>query len=84
VATVRCVTGTRNAGYRVGDKIVVNRDTACIDKARSGSLCIFALNAILVNMCRIEPGKTATASCPDPTTGLGGNVVFDIVEEAHA
>jgi uncharacterized repeat protein (TIGR04076 family) len=80
VATVTCVTGTCNAGYQVGDKVVVNRDTACIDKEQSDSLCIFALGAILSGMCRIEPGKKALASCPDPATGLGGNVTFDIVQ----
>ena len=80
IATVKCVTGTCNAGYQVGDKIVINRDTACIDKAQSDSLCVFALGAILVNMCRIEPGKKAWTSCPDPATGLGGNVTFDIVD----
>lgn len=80
IATVTCVTGTCNAGYQVGDRIVINRDTACIDKEQSGSLCIFALGAILVSMCRIEPGQKAWASCPDPATGLGGNVTFDIVE----
>ena len=82
VATVTRVTGTCNAGYRVGDQIIVNRDTACIDKERSDNLCIFALNAILNSLCRIEPGKTAFASCPDPATGLGGNVLFDVVEQA--
>jgi uncharacterized repeat protein (TIGR04076 family) len=81
IATVTRVTGACNAGYQVGDRVVVNRDTACIDKERSDNLCIFALGAILVNMCRIEPGKRALASCPDPATGLGGNVLFDIVEE---
>lgn len=81
IATVRCVTGTCNAGYQVGDQIVVNRDTACIDRDRSGPLCVFALYAILNSLCRLEPGKTAFASCPDPATGVGGNVLFDIVEE---
>jgi uncharacterized repeat protein (TIGR04076 family) len=81
VATVTRVTGTCNAGYEAGDQIVVDRDTACIDKERSGGLCIFALGAILSNMCRIEPGETALASCPDPATGLGGNVLFEIAEE---
>jgi uncharacterized repeat protein (TIGR04076 family) len=80
IATVTCVTGTCNADYQIGDRIVINRDTACIDKERSDSLCIFALNGILVNMCRLEPGKRALASCPDPATGLGGNVTFDIME----
>ena len=83
IATVTRVTGTCNAGYQVGDRVVVNRDTACIDKGRSDSLCIFALGAILSNMCRLEPGKKALASCPDPATGLGGNVLFEIVEETH-
>jgi uncharacterized repeat protein (TIGR04076 family) len=81
IATVRRVIGTCNAGYQVGDQIIVNRGTACIDKERSGPLCIFALNAILNSLCRIEAGKTTFASCPDPATGLGGNVLFDIVEE---
>ncbi len=80
IATVTEVTGTCNAGYETGDKIVVNRDTACIDKDASDGLCIFALRAILSSMCRIEPGETAFASCPDPATGLGGNVLFEIVE----
>ena len=84
IATVKRVTGTCNAGYRVGDRIVVDRDTACIDTDRSGPLCIFALNAILNSLCRIEPGKTAFASCPDPATGLGGNVLFDVVEVQDA
>ena len=80
ITTVTRGTGTCNAGYEVGARVVVNRDTACIDKESSNSLCIFALGAILSNMCRIEPGKKAFASCPDPATGLGGNVRFDIVE----
>ncbi len=81
IATVTRVSGTCKAGYRVGDRVVVNRGTACIDKDQSDSLCIFALGAILVNMCRIEPGQTTLASCPDPATGLGGNVIFEVVEE---
>jgi len=80
VATVTRATGTCNAGYEVGDRIVVDRDTACIDKEASDQLCIFALGAILSSMCRIEPGKRVFASCPDPATGLGGNVLFEIVE----
>jgi uncharacterized repeat protein (TIGR04076 family) len=80
IATVTRVTGTCNAGYEDGDRIVVDRDTACIDKDASDGLCIFALGAILSSMCRIEPGKVAFASCPDPATGLGGNVLFEIVE----
>ena len=83
IATVTSITGTCNAGYQVGDRIVVNRDIACIDKQQSDNLCIFALGAILVNMCRVEPGEKALASCPDPATGLGGNVIFEIVEEEH-
>jgi len=84
IATVRRVTGTCNAGYQVGDQIVIDRESACIDKQRSGPLCIFALNAVLNSLCRIEPGKTAFASCPDPATGLGGNVLLEIVEESDA
>jgi hypothetical protein len=59
----------------------VNRDTACIDKEQSDNLCIFALNAILASMGRIRPGEKALASCPDPATGLGGNVMFSVVKE---
>lgn len=82
-ATVVQVIGTCNAGYQVGDKVIVNRDTACIDKERSDSLCIWALNAILANMCRIGLGEKSLASCPDPATGLGGNVIFSVVMEEY-
>jgi len=80
IARATRVTGTCIAGYETGDRIVVDRDTACIDTEASDQLCIFALGAILSSMCRIEPGQTAFASCPDPATGLGGNVRFEIVE----
>jgi uncharacterized repeat protein (TIGR04076 family) len=81
MATVVRVTGTCNAGYQVGDQILVNRDTACIDKEQSDNLCIFALSAVLASMGRIRAGEKALASCPDPATGLGGNVIFSVVKE---
>lgn len=81
IATVVRVTGACNAGYQVGDKVIVNRDTACIDKELSSNLCIYALSAILASMGRIRPGEKALASCPDPATGLGGNVIFSVVKE---
>ena len=81
IATVARVTGQCNASYRVGDEIIVNLDDACIDKERSDNLCIFALNAILASMSRIRQGEAAWASCPDPATGLGGNVVFTVSKE---
>jgi uncharacterized repeat protein (TIGR04076 family) len=83
IATVVRVTGTCNAGYEVGDKVVVNLDTACINKEQSDNLCIWALSAILANMCRIRLGEKALASCPDPATGLGGNVIFSVVKEEY-
>jgi uncharacterized repeat protein (TIGR04076 family) len=81
IATVVRVTGKCNAGYQIGDRIIIDRATACIDKILSGRLCIFALNGILANMCRLETGETMLASCPDPATGLGGNVIFDLTQE---
>jgi len=81
MATVVRVTGTCNAGYQVGDQILVNRDTACIDKEQSGVLCIVALSAVLASMGRIRAGEKALASCPDPATGRGGNVIFSVVKE---
>lgn len=83
IATVVRVTGTCNAGYQVDDRVIVNLDTACIDKEQSGNLCIWALSAILANMCRIRPGEKALASCPDPATGLGGNVIFSVAREEY-
>lgn len=83
IGTVVRVTGTCNAGYQVGDKIVVNLDTACIEKEHSNNLCILAVNAILANMCRIRQGEKALASCPDSATGLGGNVIFSIAKEEY-
>lgn len=83
IATVVQVTGTCNAGYRIGNQVIVNLDTACIDKECSSSLCIFALGAILASLSRIRRGEQALASCPDPATGLGGNVVFSVVREVY-
>ena len=81
VATVVRVTGTCNAGYKIGDKVTVNLDSACINKEASHNLCIFAIKAILDNMSRIRRGEETLASCPDPATGLGGNVIFKIIKE---
>ncbi|MBM3748166.1 MAG: hypothetical protein FJW34_20465 [Acidobacteria bacterium] len=81
IATVVRVTGACNAGYRAGDTIVVDLETACIDKEQSGKLCLWAVSAILANLSRIRPGEQALASCPDPATGLGGNVIFSVVRE---
>ena len=80
-ATVVRVTGTCNAGYKLGDKVMVNLDNACIDKKESDSLCIFAISAILANMSRTRNEEEILASCPDPATGLGGNVIFKVVKE---
>lgn len=81
IATVVRVTGVCNAGYQAEDKIIIDLETACLDKEKSGSLCIWALSAILANLSRIRPGEQALASCPDPATGLGGNVIFSVVRE---
>jgi len=81
VATVVRVTGTCNARYKEGDKISIRLDDACVDKERSGNVCVFALNSILANMSRIREKEKILASCPDPATGLGGNVVFTVVKE---
>ena len=61
--------------------MVADRDTACIDKELSGNLCIWALGAILSNMCRVPDGERISVSCPDPGTGRGGNVIFSLVTE---
>ena len=81
IATAIRITGNCNAGYRIGDRILVDCDTACIDKEQSGNLCIFALSAILAGMGRIREGEKAMAACPDPATGRGGNVIFSVVKE---
>ena len=80
VATVVRVTGACNAGYKLGDKVTVNLDNACINKEKSDNLCIFAASAILANMSRTRRGEDGLASCPDPATGLGGNVIFKIIK----
>lgn len=81
IATVVRVTGTCNAGYELGDKVMVNLATACIDKKESDNLCFFAVSANLVNMSRTRRREEMLASCPDPATGLGGNVIFGVVKE---
>ena len=81
IATAIRITGNCNAGYRIGDRILVDCDTACIDKEQSAKLCIFALSAILAGMGRIREGEKAMVACPDPATGRGGNVIFSVVKE---
>ncbi|NIO38616.1 hypothetical protein GTO27_13105 [Candidatus Bathyarchaeota archaeon] len=81
IATVIRVTGLCNARYSPGDRVTVNLDKVCIDKNESDNLCIFALGAILANMSRIRMNEKTLASCPDPATGLGGNVIFSIEKE---
>ena len=81
IATVVRVTGRCNAGYKLGDRVVVNLDNACVDKEQSDNLCIFAVSAILSNMSRTRRDEHTLASCPDPATGLGGNVIFRVVKE---
>lgn len=83
ISTVVRVTGTCNAGYQIGDQVIVNLDNACIEKEHSDNLCIFALSAILANMCRIRQGEKVLASCPDPATGRGGNVIFSVTREEY-
>lgn len=80
IAKVVQVKGNCNAEYELGDKVIVNLDNACVEKEQSGSLCIFALSAILSNMSRIKQDEKILASCPDPATGLGGNVIFEVTK----
>ncbi len=79
-AKVVQVTGKCNAGYILGDEIIVDLTNACVNKEQSKNLCIFALSAILSNMSRITQGEQILTSCPDPATGLGGNVIFEITK----
>ena len=80
IAKVVRVKGNCNANYKLGDEVIVNLSNACVDKDQSGNLCIFALSAILSNMSRIQQNEKILASCPDPATGLGGNVVFEVTK----
>ena len=80
IAKVVRVKGNCNADYKLGDRVIVNLDKACVDKKHSNNLCIFALSAILSNMSRIKQGEKILASCPDPATGLGGNVIFEVTK----
>ena len=82
IATARVVQvkGKCNAKYKIGDEIKVSLENACLIKNQSSNLCIFAISAILSNMSRITHGQKIYASCPDPATGLGGNVVFKITK----
>jgi len=81
IITVLKVTGNCNANYKVGERIFINNDTARIEKEQPDNLCIYALNSILVNMSRIRSGEKILTSCPDPATGLVGNVIFSVVKE---
>ena len=71
------VRGKCNAGLRVGDTFVL--DGWRIVSGNAAKLCCVALGSIVANASRWKLREAAVyISCPDPATGEGGNVIFEL------
>ena len=77
------VRGKCNAGLRVGDTFVLDGWRIISDNA--AQVCCVALASIVANASRWKLREAgAYISCPDPATGEGGNVIFELrSQEEH-
>ena len=77
------VRGKCDAGLRVGDTFVL--DGGRVISGNAARLCCVALASIVANASRRKLGEAGVyISCPDPATGEGGNVVFELrPQEEH-
>ena len=80
---VVAVRGRCNAGLEVGDSFVLDGWRLISDNA--AKLCCVALASIIANASRSKLRKGGVyVSCPDPATGEGGNVIFELCpQEDH-
>ena len=76
---VAAVRGACNAQLEVGDTF--HLEGLSITPQGNDRACCFAFASIVANVGRLklEPGPIHV-SCPDPATGTGGNVLFEVAE----
>jgi len=80
---VVAVRGRCNAGLKAGDTFVL--DGWRIVSRNADRVCCVALASIVANGSRwkLQEGGLCV-SCPDPATGEGGNVIFELCpQEEH-
>lgn len=76
-AKVVAVKGICNAGLEIGDEFLL-KDLQFIPVEKERSCCI-AYASILANIGRLKFQETPIyISCPDPGTGNGGNIIFEV------
>ena len=75
VVTVR---GNCQAGFEVGDTFTLSG--LQIVAGNNQKSCLVAFASIVANVSRCKFQESAIyISCPDPATGTGGNVIFEVV-----
>jgi uncharacterized repeat protein (TIGR04076 family) len=75
---VAAVRGTCNAGLVKGDRLDVDLDRLDLPEWRERSCCLaFASIVAGIGRLKLQPDPLFVA-CPDPGTGAGGNVIFEL------
>ncbi|MBN2002268.1 MAG: TIGR04076 family protein [Anaerolineae bacterium] len=71
------VKGRCNAGLEVGDTLFM--DGLALVPRQDDKVCYVALASIMASIGRLSLSQPVVCvSCPDPATGAGGNVIFEI------
>jgi len=77
---VVAVIGSCNAGFESGDTF--HLDGLRIIPQNSEKICWVAFASIIANASRWKlQNGSGCISCPDPATGIGGNVIFELSPE---
>jgi uncharacterized repeat protein (TIGR04076 family) len=74
---VIAVRGVCNAELRAGDMFLL--DGFCITPRGHNKTCYVAFASLVANIGRLKLQEgSICVSCPDPGTGMGGNVLFEL------
>ena len=77
IAQVVAVKGTCNAALKVQDAFIL--DEFCFIPQGHNKTCGVACAALVANVGRLKfQTGPVYVSCPDPATGVGGNVLFEL------
>lgn len=76
------ISGRCNAAFEIGDTFVL--DGWRITPQGNDKACQVAFASVVMNVGRLRlQGGPLFVACPDPGTGEGGNVIFELLEEAQ-
>ena len=77
IVKVVAVSGTCNAGLEIGDTFLLEEFS--LPPGKNGRSCLVAFATLIANIGRLKLQEgTVLVSCPDPGTGAGGNVIFEL------